>query len=397
MQVNRREFLKSSSLASTALFIPRFIQAFDHQSSSHNGKVLVVIQLSGGNDGLNTIIPYQNDLYYQSRPALGLKGNDLITMTDEVAFHKNMGDFASLFDNGEVSILNSVGYPNPNRSHFRSMDIWQSASDADKYIPTGWVGRLLDNNCQDIPYANAQALEINDTLSLAMKGREVKGLALQNPKRLYRTTQHPWLKTLATETDHPHDQAAYLYKTLTETTSSAEYLFEKSKTYRNKVSYPDHELGKQLHQVAQLINSGISTRIYYVSLSGFDTHAGQKWQQARLLKQYSEALKAFTSDLKAAGRFDDTLIMTFSEFGRRVKQNASGGTDHGAANNLFLVSGQLKKPGLFNALPDLSDLDNGDLRYTIDFRQVYATIIKKWLGYDPVSVLGKGFSTLDIV
>ena len=397
MKVNRRQFLKSSSLATTALFVPKFLQAFPSQPGNNNGKVLVVIQLSGGNDGLNTIIPYQDDLYYQSRPGLGLKGNDLIRMTDTVAFHKNLYEFASLFDEGEVSILNSVGYPNPNRSHFRSMDIWQSASDADQYIPTGWIGRLLDHHCKGLPYPNAQALEINDALGLAMKGSEVKGLALNNPRMLYRTTQHPYLKALSHEKEHNHDTADYLYKTLAETTSSAAYLYETSKTYRTPVSYPSHQFGKQLQQVAQLINAGASTQVYYVSLAGFDTHASQKWQQARLLKQYSEALKAFTDDLRTAGRFDDTLIMTFSEFGRRVKQNASGGTDHGAANNLFLISGRLKKPGLFNTLPNLSDLDDGDLKYTIDFRQVYATIIERWLGYNAHSVIGKDFDLLNVI
>ncbi len=397
MKVNRREFLKSSSLASTALLVPKFLQAFHSRISHENGKVLVVIQLSGGNDGLNTIVPYQDDLYYQSRPGLGLKENDLLKMTDTVAFHKNLYGFASLFDEGEVSILNSVGYPNPNRSHFRSMDIWQSASDPSEHLPTGWIGRFLDHHCQDLPYPPAQALEISDALSLAMKGAQVKGLALKDPRMLYRTTQHPYFQALSHEQEHHHATAGYLYKTLAETTSSAEYLFETSKTYRSSVDYPSHSFGKQLKQVAQLINAGVSTQVYYVSLAGFDTHAGQKWQQARLLKQYSEALKAFTDDLKTADRFKDTLIMTFSEFGRRVKQNASNGTDHGAANTLFLVGGRLKQPGIYNALPDLSDLDNGDLKYAIDFRQVYTTIIEKWLGYKAQSILGGNFTPLNVV
>ena len=247
-----------------------------------------------------------------------------------------------------------------------------------------------------MPNANAQAMEINESLSLAMKGENIKGLALQSPDMLYRTTKHPYLQALSSDI-HQHEKADYLYKTLRETTASADYLFEKTKTYRSKADYPQNELGRQLKQVAQLINAGSSTQIYYVSLSGFDTHAGQKWQQARLLKQYGESLAAFTTDLKIGNRFDDTLIMTFSEFGRRVKQNASGGTDHGAANNLFLVGGQLKKPGFFNAMPNLNELDDGDLKHQIDFREVYTTLIEKWLGYDAKSTLGKNYLPLDLI
>ncbi len=394
MGINRRDFLKGSALSTTALLVPRFLQAFGTNLGTEQHKKLVVIQLSGGNDGLNTVVPWNNDLYHRARPGLGLKQKDLIPADEEVAFHKNLYDFASLFDNGEVSILNSIGYPNPNRSHFRSMDIWHTGSDSDEYLTSGWVGRFLDNHCQGLPNSNAHALEINDSLSLAMKGHTVKGLALQSLEMLYRTTKHPYLQALSHQEEHHHQQADYLYKTLRATTESAEYLFEKTTTYRSRVEYPDNELGKQLQQVAQLINANAVTQVYYVSLSGFDTHAGQKWMQGRLLKQYSEAVSAFVDDLKMGNRFDDTLIMTFSEFGRRVKQNARGGTDHGAANNLFLIGGKLKKPGFYNAMPDLSDLDDGDIKYQIDFRQVYATLIEKWLGHESSLILNKEFDLL---
>ncbi|MEM9856165.1 MAG: DUF1501 domain-containing protein [Bacteroidota bacterium] len=396
MMTNRRDFIKGSALATTSLFVPKFLRAFGGTSSSMPHKKLVVIQLSGGNDGLNTVIPYANDIYYRTRPGIGLQRQNLIAASDVAAFNENLYDFTSMFDKGEVSILNSVGYPNPNRSHFRSMDIWQTGSDSDQYLNTGWIGRILDHNFQNASNRNARAIEINETLNLAMKGDAIKGLAMQSTKALHRITKHPYLQALSHHEEHRQQQADYLYKTLSATTESAHYLFEKTKTYRSKVSYPNNILGKQLQQVASLINADAVTQIYYVSLSGFDTHAGQRWKQGRLLKQYSKAVSAFVNDLKMGNRFDDTMIMTFSEFGRRVKQNASGGTDHGAANNLFLIGGKLKKPGFYNAMPDLSDLDDGDIKYQIDFRQVYATLIEKWLGYESKAILSKGFSLLDL-
>src|SRR5690606_17100747 len=193
------------------------------------------------------------------------------------------------------------------------------------------------------------------------------------------------------------DNLGYLYKTMIETSSSAEYILNKSKTYKNTSSYPDGPFGNQLKTVAKFINSGLETRVYYVSLSGFDTHTAQIGQQGRLLKQYSEGINAFIKDLKTAGNFDDTLVMTFSEFGRRVEQNASNGTDHGTANNILLFGGKLKQQGIINAAPDLANLDNGDLKYQVDFRQVYATVLDKWLDVNNAGVLNKQFSAMDFI
>ena len=399
----RRDFIKTASLVSSSWLVPNFVKSFPVLSpeSGNEGKVLVIIQLSGGNDGLNTVVPYQNDIYYSNRPGINISPDKVIPLTDNMGLHPNLPGLASLYDEGALSIINSVGYPNPNRSHFRSMDIWQTASDANQYLQSGWVGRWLDANCQESCGLPSMAIEIDDSLSLAMKGEKAKGLATNDINRLYRHTRNPFFQALAKQPqpaqNHNHDKVAYLYKTFIETTKSASYLYEKSKVYRSGVLYPRSPFARQLKTIAQLIVANAHTRVYYVSLGGFDTHAGQKWQHARLLKVYSEAMAAFIKDLKRHNRFEDTVSMTFSEFGRRVRQNGSNGTDHGAANNLFIVGGNLKKAGFYNQAPDLTDLDQGDIKHQVDFRQVYATLIDNWLGYDSRKVLSTRFNPLNFV
>ena len=362
-------------------------------------KNLVIIQLSGGNDGLNTIIPYGNDIYYQKRKTIAINQPDIIKLNDMQGLNPSLSALKEIYDQGWMSIINSVGYPNPDRSHFRSMDIWQTASDSNQFLTTGWIGRYLDSNCQDCknPYT---AIEVDDTLSLAMKGGKMKGIAVQDPYKLYQTTREPFFKDLV----HDHgdanlseDNLGYLYKTMIETYSSADYIQKTSKTYTVTADYPDTGLGKQLKTVSKFINSGLQTRVYYVSLSGFDTHVGQQNQQGRQLKIYGDAVAAFVKDLKQTGKLDDTLVMTFSEFGRRVEQNASNGTDHGTANNILVFGGKLNKAGIYNGAPDLTQLDNGDLKYQIDFRDVYATLLNKWLNVNNSQILNKNFAGLNFI
>jgi uncharacterized protein (DUF1501 family) len=233
-----------------------------------------------------------------------------------------------------------------------------------------------------------------------MKGYTKKGIAVRNADQLYKTTREPFFKNVVEEAKSEilnEDNLGYLYKTMIETYSSAKHISDTAKLYKNTTIYPLTELGNELKTISTFINSGLNTRVYYVSLSGFDTHIAQKGQHARQLKTYADAVAVFIKDLKAKGQLDDTLIMTFSEFGRRVKQNASGGTDHGTANNVMLFGGKLKKSGFYNEAPILSDLDNGDLKYKIDFRNVYATLIDKWLGVDNSTILSKNFSTLNFI
>ncbi len=400
MHHSRRNFLRISALASASLLVPEFLKASaNFGNKAFNGKRLVVIQLSGGNDGLNCIVPWSNDLYYENRPDIGLSGNDLIRMTDDAAFNINLQGLSSLYDDGHVAIVNSVGYPNPNRSHFRSMDIWQSASDAEKYVQSGWIGRILDSTCNDnctMPYT---AIELDDSLSLAMKGNRMKGLALRDVKKLEESVDNPLVKSISANSTHTHDDqpAEFLRKTLSDTVHSADYLAAQQRKFSSHSVYPDNDFGRQLKLIAELIISGSETMIYYVSLPGFDTHALQRGIQNRQLKVYADALNVFCRDLKSNNFFDDTVVLTFSEFGRRVAQNGSKGTDHGTANNVYIIGGKLKTNGLINGLPDLKNISDGDLIHTVDFRSVYATVIDKWLMMDSKTVLGKQFELLNFV
>lgn len=394
MVIKRREFLQVGSLATATLMLPKFLKAFENKNMVPPGnKVLVVIQFSGGNDGLNTVIPVRNDIYYRERPRLGITKDKALVLTDEIGLNPALAAFKDLYDYGNLGILNSVGYPNPDRSHFRSMDIWQSASDSKDYVNTGWLGRYLDAQCKgcDKP---TQALEIDDMLSLALKGEEHKGLAFKDPRRLYSSSNEKFYKDINKTHESSEETVDYLYKTMSETLSSADYIFRQSQLHPTSQAYPNSELGKNLKTIASLILSDINTKVYYVSLGSFDTHTNQDAQQKRLFTELNDAIKAFTTDLKSNNRFQDVLMMTFSEFGRRVSQNASNGTDHGTANNMFFISGGLKEKGVLNALPDLSDLNDGDLKHKVDFKAVYATVLNKWLGTDDKMILGKQYELL---
>jgi uncharacterized protein (DUF1501 family) len=385
--MRRRDFLKNSGLASTALMVPSFLKSHLGDASMTAGKTVVVVQLSGGNDGLNTIVPYRNDLYYKNRPTLGLKREELLRVDDELGFNPALKALKGIYDDGLMSVINSVGYPNPDRSHFRSMDIWQTGSGSNQYWSNGWLGRYLDSDCSgcENPY---QAIEVDDSLSLAMKGKTKNGFAVSNPRELKKVTDNSFLQKIAKEQNYQEEEnVAYLYKTMIDTQSSANYLYQQSKKYKETVSYPNSSFARDLKCISKLMTAGTDTRVYYVSLSGFDTHANQKNKQNRLLKEYAEGIAAFIKDLKQHQLIKDTMIMTFSEFGRRVKQNASGGTDHGTANNVFLMGGHLPKQGFFNGAPNLQNLDKGDLRYEIDFRSIYASLLENWLDADAKTVL----------
>ena len=397
MLIKRRQFIQVGSLATASLMLPKFLKAFERPTMVPPGnKIVVVIQFSGGNDGLNTVIPVRNDIYYNARPKLGITKDLALPLTDEVGLNPALIGLKELYDDGSLGILNSVGYPNPDRSHFRSMDIWQTASNSNEYLTSGWIGRYLDAQCNgcDKP---TQALEIDDILSLALKGQQNNGLAFKDPRRLYSSSNEKFFKDINANHHDGEATADYLYKTMSETLSSADYIFKQSKLHPTGETYPDTELGKNLKTISSLIMSDINTKLYYVSLGSFDTHVNQENQQKRLFTELSDAVKAFTSDLKKNNRFDDVLLFTFSEFGRRVAQNASGGTDHGTANTMFLIGGGLKQKGIINPMPDLSDLQEGDLKYQIDFKNVYATVLNKWLGADDKAILNGQYDYLGFV
>ncbi|HTF19741.1 MAG TPA: DUF1501 domain-containing protein [Chryseolinea sp.] len=394
----RRKFLQQSLLGTAGtLLIPGFLKAYEQRGSAslNNERKVVIIQLSGGNDGLNTVVPYRNDLYYQARPTIAIGADKVLKAAAELGFHPALQPLHALYDDGILAVVNNVGYPNPDRSHFRSMDIWQSASAPDEYLDTGWIGRYLDSSCQSC--ATHRAIELDDTLSLALKGANIKGMAVKDTAKLYRGVHRELYQDVARGAGTQQDPSLqYLYKTMAETVSSAEYLHEKTRVLSSRKNYPSGPFAAKLKSTAELIHAQVDTRVFYVSLTGFDTHVNQPNQHQRLLAAYSEGLHAFVNDL-GNEEMKNVLIMTFSEFGRRVQQNGSGGTDHGTANNIFIISGSLKKKGFLNETPDLSLLDEGDLIHRVDFRSIYATILDKWLEVPSVRILKQSFTPTDFI
>ncbi|AFC26149.1 DUF1501 domain-containing protein [Saprospira grandis] len=396
--LNRRSFLKKSAVVTAgAMLLPAFLKAYQNDwkgKTEFKGRRLIILQLTGGNDGLNTLVPFEDDIYYQKRPRLAIPKQELIKLDELQGWNPAMQPLQALWEEGECLILNAVGYPDPDRSHFRSMDIWQTGSAANEFWSKGWLGRYLEQLPQPKPYT---ALELDNQLSLALKGEKMAALAVNNPKQFKRQLKSPIIQALL-EQQHAaeHEQLAYLYQTLGETESSANYLMEKAQLYTSSGDYPKTGFGKDLKQIAELISAGCETQIYYASLTGFDTHANQKNKQAQLLGQYAQAVAALRQELRKAGEWENTLIMTFSEFGRRLAENGSGGSDHGTANNLYLMGGGLKKAGIYNAPASLSQLDQGDLIYDIDFRRVYQAILSDWLQADAKAVLGRSLPKLDI-
>ncbi|MGC4022570.1 MAG: DUF1501 domain-containing protein [Cyclobacteriaceae bacterium] len=393
--MSRRGFIQKSALATAGtLLVPQFLKAWS-KTISEEEKILIVLQLSGGNDGLNTIVPYRNDIYYKSRPKIGLPAEKIIKISDEIGFNTGLEKLRSFYDQGYMTIINNVGYPNPDRSHFRSMDIWQSGSERD-YLNTGWIGRYLDATCNGKDH---NAIEIDGSLSLALKGKEINALAMTSPLQFYKTTQNPLFKSISNDSNHEdaNPLVDYLYKTVSETASSAEYIIQQTKKYSNTAEYPPTEFAQHLKTIGTLINSGVNAKVYYASLGAFDTHVNQIGQHERSLKIYADAVAALMNDLDKQGNLDKTVIMTFSEFGRRVSENASGGTDHGTASNVLLYGKKLKTPGVYNSLPDLANLDQGDLLYQVDFRSIYSALLKNWMSTDPSQILSQDFPSLNIV
>lgn len=381
--MKRRDFLKTSALASGALLLPDILRASANNMLAVEDKILIVIQWSGGNDGLNTVIPIKNDLYYQYRQKIGIRASDALGLTSEVGLHPKLLALREMFDEGELAILQNVGYPEPDRSHFRSMDIWQSASASDVYWSDGWIGRMLDAG-----FLPQDAIEIDDSLSLALKGKIKKGLAIRDIKQAHQLAS---IGNHMCDGAHDHDNVSYLRTTLREATSGIDYIYSQSNKKTSTAAYPITEFGRQMKSTSELIMSGCKTRVYYLTLGGFDTHAGQPGTQNRLFQEYSQAIGALKSDLKKENRWKDVAILTFSEFGRRVKENAGRGTDHGTAGVSFIMGGSIKTPGLYGGMPKLDQLVDGDLIHEIDFRRMYATLLDDWMGVSSAKILSDNF------
>lgn len=383
------------------------------QPSGKDGKVLVVVQLAGGNDGLNTVVPFADDTYHRVRPGIRHDPKALHKLNDATGLHPNLRPLLELYEQGNMAVVQAVGYPNPNRSHFRAMDIWHSAQPEREQASSGWVGRYFDNACVGAdPHVG---INIGDTLPLAMQGDRVTPLTFERPESYrYRGPDRkryeainkveigapaagegvkPALKKIHTTQS---SQLDFLHRTAMDAQLSSDDILRVTQNHQPSSNYPRGELGEGLRLVAAMIRGGLSTRVYYVHLGGFDTHANQRGRHDQLMARFGEAVGAFWADLKAQKNDERVMMMTFSEFGRRVAQNASGGTDHGAAAPMFLF-GPRVKGGIYGANPSLTDLDNGDVKHQTDFRSAYATILQQWLDTPSKPVLGQQFKLLPVV
>ncbi|MFT4691713.1 MAG: hypothetical protein ACI9OD_003939 [Limisphaerales bacterium] len=402
MNTSRRKFLQttvgSSALLSMSPAAPQFLlqtSAAAETKKTAGGNILVVIQLSGGNDGLNTVVPYANDIYNANRFTLRINPGQVLKINDEVGFHPAMSGFSELLEEGKLSVLQGIGYPNPNRSHFSSMDIWHTGHHNEKDRSTGWLGRYLDRSASD--GGDVPALHLGtDQQPLALAGEHVQvptAASMEDFKLDVGGDSH-LRGAIRNHAEIERKEADSLLGFLQQSTlgafASSQRVQEALSKYQTSTDYPSFPLARRLRTVAQLIDAEMSTPIYYLTLDGFDTHANQSNAHSSLLSQLSQSVAAFIKDLTEHGHDQRVLVMTFSEFGRRLKENASQGTDHGVAAPMFLAGGKLK-PGLIGRHPSLTDLDKGDLKHHTDFRQVYAAILDGWLRFDSKTVLGKEF------
>lgn len=437
----RREFVqKGLTLLSAAATVPYFLDRtawamadpFDVKRTGGrpgnvDERVLVVLQLAGGNDGLNTVIPFQNDAYYRARPRIGIARDEALKVTDQLGFHPRAEGLKKLYDAGLLAVVQGVGYPNPNRSHFVSTDIW-STGDPTEATHNGWIGRYFDCTCSGSQRPESKlGIALTSEAPLAMAGARFSPVSFGSPDEL--TWRGPGARgpgraafeklnkvskqrRSKKSPDAPLNEAgalAYLERMAMDARASAAEIQEAAGTGgggpggRRRLGLlggqgRGGELGQQLTMVRRMIAAGLKTRVYYVSMGGFDTHAQQPGRHQQLMGQLGEALADFVDGLKADGLLDRVLVMSFSEFGRRVAENGSQGTDHGAAAPLFVVGSRVKA-GFHGEHPGLEpeQLDQGDLKWLIDFRSIYAAVLEDWLKADSRKILGGEFSKLTIV
>lgn len=373
--MNRRNFLSlTGTFTGGMLLLPDFLHAFGSQNSLVIGEqCLVFIQLNGGNDGLNTFIPYENPLYYDLRTKIAIGKDAVIGKNKGMAFHPALKDFAQMQQNGDITILQNVGYPDPVRSHFRSQEIWQTATDSNKYVNEGWLGRYLDLQCKD--HQPTAGINLDSIDNLSLKGIEPNAITVKDPNKFkIRSDKEETVKL----SDNPQlDFVRKIANSVTEGSDDIQKALTKS---TSEISYPKTGLSKNLEWISRLIKGNLNSKVYYTSLGGFDTHDNQLAIHERKLTELNDAIFSFYQDLKKAKLLQNVTIVVFSEFGRRVKDNGNG-TDHGTAAPMFVIGGS-NKGTILGKNPNLSTLDNGDLIHEIDFRSVYATLLQQKMNFD---------------
>jgi uncharacterized protein (DUF1501 family) len=417
-KTTRREIIRlglgSSALLACGPTVPLFLARSAHalaedRPSLSKGRILVVVQLDGGNDGLNTVVPYRDDEYRKHRPALAIGANEVRKIDDRIGLHPALEPFSKLLEQQRLAIVQGVGYPNPNRSHFDSMAIWQTAkTTVDKAAP-GWLARAIDR--QPGGGGDAPALHIHESFPLpgALAGGRQVVPSLARLEQFRRRLGMPQGKEAADQitaldrlAHQDRGEAGSLLQFVERcsliTYASADRLERVQQAGANaNAGYPEfYGLAQRLRLISQLVKAGLSTPIYYTHLDGFDTHSGQLPRHATLLRELSQSLKAFLDDLEKSGDSERVLVLVFSEFGRRLGENGSGGTDHGTAAPVFLL-GKPVKPGLHGPCPDLTRLEDGDPIHAVDFRRVYASVLDRWLGVPHRDVLGAEFEGMPVV
>ncbi len=409
--MKRRDFIKRSvqagallPLASSGLMARPLAYNWFPRPAGAEDRILVLINLNGGNDGLNTLGPFQDPIYYNSRPDISLAESETIALTESLRLHSAMADVHDLYSNGDCAILNNVGYANQNRSHFRSTDIWHSASESEEILFTGWLGRYLQNVHPEFPTTLPDApfaLQISTSTSLALLGENGNmGIALENPERFFRLANGLEVEPTPIPDTKAGPELEYVRSIIQQSDSFSSTVNDAIIAGKNNVSYQPNSLANQLQVVARLINGGLSTNVYIVSLGGFDTHSNQPGAHNLLLTYLSTAISSFLEDVRASGNGNRVVGMTYSEFGRRLNQNGSNGTDHGAAAPQFVFGDAVLGGQILGGPPDLQNLDErGDIRHTIDYRRIYASVLSDWLGVsasDTTSILGGSFETLPL-
>ena len=400
---SRRRFLGTSAAGSAVLtfggLAPSALQAAAEQSKSE--RILVVIELQGGNDGLSTVIPVDDAIYRRLRPKLAIAKNNSLEISDGLAFHSSLRGFADLLEAGKLAIIQGVGYPDPNRSHFESMDIWHTCQRKDENRTEGWLGRFLEQS-PNADGGDPLAMHLGyDKQPFALMSRKVRVPSIRSLEqfRLQGTEDVQFRKAVEELAEARRGDGNDLLNFVQSSTSSAitasERLGTAVKSYSSSVNYPKTGLAEQLQTVARLIHSGLKTSVYYVTLNGFDTHSQQPDAHAGLLRQLGDAVKAFLDDVDQMKQSERVALMCFSEFGRRVEENASEGTDHGTAGPMFMA-GAAVKAGVIGKLPGLNDLKDGDLQHHTDFRQVYAAAIEHWFHCEAKPILLGEFKPVDV-
>ncbi len=403
--LTRRELFRRGGMIAVGMMAPPWLAAVAKADLLRQAKgkapasdtVLVVCQFSGGNDGLNTVIPYATAEYYKLRPTLAIPDANVLKLNESMGLHPSLTGLQELYKEGKVAIVQNVGYPDPNRSHFKSMDIWHSAS-PDGKIAYGWIGRYFDIMASKGPISPVSALGLSVEKPRALNAKTASIPCFASLADIQAMVGNQDAERMLREIQGAQGQGAVLtiQKANNAALDAMNELQSKLATFAPKQTYGNDRFGAGFKQISQIVATSPATRVVYFSAGGFDTHSRQAESHANLMKQFGDAVLAFQREMEAAGRADKVMILVFSEFGRRTYENGSAGTDHGAAGPMMLI-GKNVKGGMHGPNPNLTDLDRGDLKWNIDFRKVYATSLDNWMGGDSSVILGQDFGNIDVM